>query len=918
MQHILLVSRQPFFVIVAFGTFLAILLSVFTVSSPVAALGYNFFDDEGTTKEDCDIWYPMTAMNDATTGDQMCTAGPQQDEPLLLWAGQTENVTLPEDRDVPGHSLTFVKARAYFSNLPTNANGTANPAALAYGASEVRVLGSNLCAGSTLTRYDRADSVNNGYYETNPAAYVAAGGTPVTRYQVGNMAKYGRLRSQNVYCTMPASPNRNNDTNDVLVFDLKDLPSNQIQKVRGIADMWYVDITVRHRDVSPPAGTYDLGSNIDGVQNTFKLTQNGTCNCLRGVSTAGTKARQGDVFDPAEGYVASVARGTNGYYPIENTQSQLPQDHATYVTRFGADCDVTYEGAINSAPRYRLVFYDIDFFENNWPSMARLRVFDETANMWLWPGGARNAAGYDSNTTIQGQAANNGEWRTGAPTYAQSIAIPFGDRQYFIQTFPAVRNHKYRMELLNVGDGRLTQYSVPFDSIYYQRNCDMQAGVNLTWDKGMVTAGDSATVTGTIQNTGVETARLQWSGKLWYDDDNRNEDSGDGAGESAVLVRIPGAGRASVNVPAGQTSTVLTRTQPNISGAYRYICGRIDAVNQTGDPTILSPASVTRCIRIASSPDLRVDGGDLRAGGAYPGAGLGCTTPLTVTATMTQYRIHGRFYDAGSTRGSYGQYGVLSPGMISGFGSNNRPYGSGPGVVDRMLLFGTRTSSNNGSATDYGRDGIFLGDVNSPTAQTHCLADAQGGYGRIASANTVAGAPPANNTPTGSYVVGGGTTTNICSGGCTVPLGQSRVIHVRKGSGAANAVVQLNGNVNYQAGYTVANTPLFVLLLDDGVELQVAGGVSSVRGIIAGHEVIRTCGGQGTANGLTNTSCAPVLTVLGATVTDGALIPYRTEPLGHADVFRLTPETLIGDYNRARSASGAITTVDQLELPPRF
>ncbi|HEX8390434.1 MAG TPA: hypothetical protein VF597_03365, partial [Candidatus Saccharimonadales bacterium] len=500
----------------------------------------------------------------------------------------------------------------------------------------------------------------------------------------------------------------------------------------------------------------------------------------------------------------------------------------------------------------------------------------------------------------------------------QSIAIPFGDKEYFIQTFPAVRNHKYRMEILNVPDGRLTQYSVPFDSIYYERNCDMQAGVNVLWDKGTVTAGDSATLTGTIQNSGVEPARLQWYGKLWYDDDNRNESSGDGVGETPLIARVPATGMTSVTVPAEQTSTVLSHTQANINGAYRYICGRMEAFNQAGDPTVLSPPSITRCLRIASSPDLRVEGGDLRAGGAYPGAGLGCTAPLSVTATMTQYRIHGRFYDAGATRGSYGQYGVLSPGMISGFGSNNRPYGAGPGVVDRMLLFGTRTSSDAASAANYGRDGIFLGDMNSPTAQTHCLPDAMSGYGRIAATNTVATAPPANDTPTGSYVVSSGATANICSGGCAVPAGQSRVIHVRKGSGAATAVVQINGDITYSGTYTATTTPLFVLLLDEGVELQVAGGVSDVRGIIASHEAIRTCGAQATANGLTSTSCAPVLTVSGATITDAALLPYRTESLGHAEIFRLTPETLIGDYNRARGTSGVVTTVDQLELPPRF
>ncbi len=924
---------------------------------PATGLSDVFFDITDTPN--CDLYNPFTSGGDTTTA-KMCDTTSRG---VPLWAGQSQNVNFPIDNTVNYGGQQILsrptsKIRAVFKNLPdADGNGQVEKASLGDGEAVITIRGAHQCAGETGYQPNRGDIINEGYYADNPGKYNNLGGTDVTEYDVGGRKVYGQIRFGADACS---------GGNADITVDIKNAAVN-IYPVTGLNNLWYVDIVVRHIDVTERKGV--TGSNCrgmpnnpcDGIANGYRITVGGSKSLL--IGPAGTTKLRSDVFDSTkgEGYVATLKRAGNGYDGWLPIGDPFDASHySTYTMRFGSDCTVTSNDTANpnNNTRYRIAFYDIDR-QLGGLRTAKIRLKDETNNRWLYPQNAANPQGYSTvtdATTGDVYHRNDGSWGAAGvvPTFNELIEPPNDTNGYYIVTFPAIKDHKYVLYLANVENGLVFQYGVPFDSTFYDRDCNLTDAVvqpKASWSDTAVEGGQSVNFSTSIDNVSAKTATINDARvRVWKDEGSKTFGAGDAA--------IPGSPWDLVNA---NTAINANATLPLQSGSatgdvnYAFLCAEVYSVAPVtvGPVQTIVQASTPACVKIGKYPSIKITGGDVRSGGTYT-TGTNTTCTLGVNSTGVEYMI--RAHEYGGTKGATVENAIRTPGGIRSFGSVGLPYKYNPVSLNNdnsiKLLFGTDkwlTKYAFDTPGPNNESGYFLGLPPLDADQaTHCLPDLADQYDTDTGApvNAPATAVITPGTATAYKFTGNNQTLTLCStalcpagGSVTINKNQRVILRVTQPAGFNPALgkntVVIKANVLYpnRVSTTYASIdelPSFVLITDPGIVIKIDPDVTTINGVIGARDNVYTCGSYdgiaAVAPVLTTTAssiCTKALTYYGSIITSGHFYPFRTAgydtaaDTNVAELMSQLPETLLSNYDHMREQPGVTVDV-QTELPPRL
>jgi hypothetical protein len=636
----------------------------------VSALGVNYFDDSGSTKDNCDLGNPKPGQQESAAN---C-----QDNGVRLVVGQGEKA-----RD------SIVQIGAYFKGLPTNLTNANLPGNL-----KLTIYGSNFCPEAAKGVNIR-DEYKNGYYANNNLPV----GTTVTRYAVGiradgsgnpiNVTGEYRVAASN-YCD-----SNQPGYNQVVNLDRADL----FEPVDYLPGEYLVRIRASVPSGLPVWNPINGGGDTcaDGAPNRCLGLWNG----FRIEETSGGAASYDDVI----GTLAyNDDKGCDGHKGncVSVRSKDYPGPRLTYKIRFGADCKDP-DGTTQFVH-----FYDMDYPAGE---DVRVRLHDLTNDKWLSKGGS-------------------GNWQSAVPGYGDSRTLPRSNGDDSSFSFNADQGHKYVMEIMNIDPVLVFQYSTPFKGVYYKHSCNAAAAnvhPEVAIGGGTVLApGDNVTVTGKLSNESGTLNAQTTSGRFvtWYDT-QISEDYTGAAGQQLV-----GAAQSigTLNYNPNQTYS-YNQAVGSVSGNFSFLCGRIEATPGT-NTTVDEPDY--SCKRIAFLPYVTVWNSDAIAG-QTAAAGQVCSTANTDAGFLSwdngaaqgwagagaQYAVQalGSISDFASGNGNSA---VSLPQTLSFANSGagvNINTGASPG------LFGGHFGSVDGVACDYTTD-IGVAPVAGPvTINTTNLAN---------------------------------------------------------------------------------------------------------------------------------------------------------------------------------------------------
>ena len=347
---------------------------------------------------------------------------------------------------------------------------------------------------------------------------------------------------------------------------------------------------------------------------------------------------------------------------------------------------------------------------------------------------------------------------------------------------------------------------------------------------------------------------------------------------------------------------------------------RVLVVDPYSSTSAVARDSAMKCITVAKAPALQVQNGDVRVGGAFSD-GFACAVSRDLEADGNPYNITMTDYGSPTSRGSYGWFAATAAGRAANYGSFALPYGN-VSSDKKKLLFGSTSTY-----FAYGEDnGLFYSTTLDAGSDTYCLPNMKRiYYAEIASA-TPLGSAVFTPAVSGAYkyeLTGASSTLTINSSA----LGANKriLLYITTDPAVVSPKVVINGDITYSnSGYlTVADLPQFVLIADSDIDIHINPIVATLSGIYSTGGNIYTCADYDGTLPMSNATCNTALSVKGVLVAGKHLLPYRTFgynapiDLNPAEIFSLTPDTLLGDYERARSQP-KLTTDSVNELPPRL
>lgn len=293
----------------------------------------------------------------------------------------------------------------------------------------------------------------------------------------------------------------------------------------------------------------------------------------------------------------------------------------------------------------------------------------------------------------------------------------------------------------------------------------------------------------------------------------------------------------------------------------------------------------TICVLVGKRPNAQVWGNDLRVGGRY----------ASDTSNTDDASIRTSLMRIGDYYGSWGEYGVLAPGYVSGTAS-------GSGLAD---------GNPSGAQSQWSK----LTFANT-TTDARCLTTGAGCYATGASMGVLpdisqavddgafAGVPVTENTSGTVAGVSGFTSSSI----------------IRRSGGT----LTITGNIEAAPGpYTDKNIPQMVIIAD---RINIQGNVTRVDAwlIATGtNGLINTCSDVGDTASLTIDDCDQRLVVNGPTIAKTLLL-RRTAGADSAataddpaERFNLRGDAYIWAYDKAQQ-TGTIRTTYMRELAPRY
>lgn len=344
------------------------------------------------------------------------------------------------------------------------------------------------------------------------------------------------------------------------------------------------------------------------------------------------------------------------------------------------------------------------------------------------------------------------------------------------------------------------------------------------------------------------------------------------------------------------TTAVGTNT-PDTADLARgaQVCYTASVNTPTPNATPLWRYSALRCVTIGKKPKTQVWGGDVRVRGLVN----------TSTSQIT-----------GKNFGSWGEYGVMATGLISGMASGSGLNGgnANPAATTwNNLTFANVDNTGNPS----------FGSFTLPVAKDLGAQFGTGGGAPSSNLGALASGNYQSNT-TGTFTI------NASDIGQQAGRGKKIIIRV------PNGTVQIAGNITYKNGggdtfTSIDQLPQVIIIAN---KINIMNSVGRVDAWLltartnalpaAGNDAINTCGDVAPTGAITLSQCTNALTINGPVVTSHLYL-RRTAGSGStaatagdpAEVFNLRADTYLWARNQA-AQNGKAQTVYSVELPPRF
>lgn len=516
---------------------------------------------------------------------------------------------------------------------------------------------------------------------------------------------------------------------------------------------------------------------------------------------------------------------------------------------FGSDCSV---GA--SAEPATISFFDLDSGNSTVQPRLPLEIRLEKSN--------------GSTVTLsRGDGSQGSITAIGGGWYR----LNGGNQETINAAFRPEKDAKYRLQLRNVFYNNTMQFRIPYESIFYYRDCQRaQLTGSTSSPTSILVPGQTASWTHTVTNRGPGTASevIAEIRQRIYDRNGRQ------LSDDVVDPRLVDNDA----LDSGQSASRRTTFQATPDDVGKRICQRVTWRSLNAG----SGQTTQTCTTVGKQPKLQIWGGDLRTGGNVN------------TSTST---LDGKIY------GSWDEYAAF----INGYNQNNAfataaaiEGGLARGGQVKRLTFANTT--DNGAPTSGWGGGYSTTLPNGQAALTSFtdslgLPNRTGFNGNISSmGQSGVYTTPANTTRT----LGGN-------------VGPGKTIVVKAGAGGT---IRIDGNITYQgSNLQLDQIPQVIIIADT---IRVDSDVTRVDAWLVTDRVI-TCNGESPSldrcekklevNGPVAAQDADFKRTAGSDDSNRAGDP--------AEVINLRADAYLWAYGQA-SKDVIPTTIKVTNLPPRY
>jgi hypothetical protein len=364
--------------------------------------------------------------------------------------------------------------------------------------------------------------------------------------------------------------------------------------------------------------------------------------------------------------------------------------------------------------------------------------------------------------------------------------------------------------------------------------------------------------------------------------------------------------RGTTTMSAAELGTVSTTAVDDAWQVGTKLCFVFTIDKPTENPNPTNRYSKAACVIVGKRPTFQVHGGDVSVGRYFEGDEQN-TTLHSVRGSVTA-----KLGSINKTFGSWVEYGIQAPGIVSGVASASGLEGGYDGsVVSNQDLWSKLTFANNSS--EYGK---FTGE------------NGMGKVSNMAEYFIKGRAPVRDLSASPSIAFNGGgvvnglyekATGNLTLDASTLEKGKFVIVHV------PNGTVTINGDLKYNQGpfSSVGEIPQLIVIAKN---ISINGSVTTVDSWLIAQDgekrggTVTTCD---QAPPLTSESCNRPLKVNGPVVAKDLLL-RRTGGAGAgqasgeaAETFNLRADAYLWGYNEGKSSLRAETTYTK-ELPPQF
>lgn len=350
------------------------------------------------------------------------------------------------------------------------------------------------------------------------------------------------------------------------------------------------------------------------------------------------------------------------------------------------------------------------------------------------------------------------------------------------------------------------------------------------------------------------------------------------------------------------TTTVDDSWQVGTKLCYVFV---IDKPTQKDSPT--KRHSRAACVVVGKRPTVQVHGGDLVVGRYFKSSDISETSSANVRGSMTA-----KSGSINKTFGSWVEYGIFAPGIVSGVASASGLAGGYDGAVaSNPDLWSKLTFAN--TLGEYGR---FTSPTNMGPVTNTAEYFLRGRTVARDLASVTDIAINGQDAPVGLYQKTNG---NLALDASTLEKGKMVIVNVPDGT------VTIQGNLSYAAGPygSIGELPQLVIIARN---IVIGANVTKIDAWLLAQAgdgsggTINTCDFVGQ---LTSEVCNAPLTVNGPVMAKDLQL-RRTGGSGvgnasgdAAEVFNLRADAYLWSYGEGRSSVRAQTTYTT-ELPPQF